>query len=94
MTIGLQTMSRDFGYLTHTGERQRLIATLCYAAGKVQNDPHVERLCVSSMEEYPHNGTSRRDDILRGWTKYLNRGNRRSTELGCFELYQRHFGGE
>jgi hypothetical protein len=80
-------------YLTRTDERERLIATLCYAAGKVQNDPHVERLCVSSIEEYRHNGTSRKDDILRGWTKYLSRGIRRSTEFSCFNLYRRHFVG-
>jgi hypothetical protein len=57
----------------------------------VQNDPHIERLCVSSIEEYRHNSTSRKDDILRGWAKYLSRGIRRSTDLGCYELYQQHF---
>ena len=60
-------------------------------ASKVQSDPHVERLCISSIEEYRQNGTSRKDDILRGWTKYLSRGIRRSTELGCYELYMRQF---
>jgi len=80
-------------YLSRTDERANLIATLCYAAGKVQNDPHVERLCVSSIEEYQHNQTARKDDILRGWTKYLSRAIRRSTALDCFQLYQRHFAG-
>ena len=78
-------------YLSRTDERANLIATLSYAASKVQNDPHVERLCVSSIEEYRHNSTSRKDDILRGWTKYLSRGIRRSREMGCFEMYRRHF---
>jgi hypothetical protein len=67
------------------------MVTLSYAAGKVQNDPHVERLCVSSIEEYRHNGTSRKDDILRGWTKYLSRGIRRSRDLACFDLFRREF---
>jgi hypothetical protein len=80
-------------YLTHTDERQDLIATLSYAAAKVQNDPHVERLCVSSIEEYRHNSTSRKDDILRGWTKYLARGIRRSRDLACYELFRREFAG-
>jgi hypothetical protein len=78
-------------YLERTDERGRLIATLSYAASKIQNDPHVERLCVSSIEEYRHNSTSRKDDILRGWAKYLSRAVRRSTEFGCFDLYRRHF---
>jgi hypothetical protein len=79
-------------YLERTDDRDRLIATLSYAASKVQNDPHIERLCVSSIEEYRHNSTSRKDDILRGWTKYLSRGIRRSTDLACFEMFKRHFG--
>jgi hypothetical protein len=56
-----------------------------------ENDPHVARLCVSSIEEYRHNSTSRKDDILRGWTKYLSRAVRRSTDLACFDLFRREF---
>jgi hypothetical protein len=78
-------------YLTRTDKRRNLIATLSYAAAKVQNDPHVERLCVSSIEEYRHNSTSRKDDILRGWTKYLSRSIRRSRDLTCYELFRRAF---
>lgn len=78
-------------YLERTGERATLIATLSLAAAKVQNDPHVERVCVSSIEEYQFNSTSRKDDILRGWAKYLARAVRRSTELGCYDLFRRHF---
>jgi hypothetical protein len=78
-------------YLARTDERESLIATLSYAAAKVQNDPHVARLCVSSIEEYRHNSTSRKDDILRGWTKYLSRAVRRSNDMACFELYRREF---
>jgi hypothetical protein len=81
-------------YLARTGEREALIATLCYAASKVQNDPHVARKCASSIEEYRHNSTHRKDDILRGWTKYLARAVRRSTDLGCYRLFRQHFLGE
>lgn len=79
-------------YLTRTGEREALIATLSYAAAKVQNDPHVERVCVSSIEEFRFNSTPRKDDILRGWAKYLARAVRRSVDLGCYNLFRRHFG--
>ncbi len=86
-----RTLAAVNGYLTRTGERATLIATLAYAGSKVQNDPHVARMCVSSMEEYQYNSTSRKDDILRGWAKYLARAVRRSAEKGCYELYRRHF---
>ncbi|MFN8557731.1 MAG: hypothetical protein U0531_10420 [Dehalococcoidia bacterium] len=86
-----RTLAAVNEYLARTGEREALIATLGFAGAKVQNDPHVERKCVSSIEEYRLNTTHRRDDILRGWAKYLARAVRRSTELGCFELYRRHF---
>jgi len=88
-----RAMAAVEAYLTRTDERDALLATLSFAASKVQNDPHIERLCVSSIEEYRHNSTSRKDDILRGWTKYLSRAIRRSNALGCFELYQRQFAG-
>lgn len=81
-------------YLARTEERETLIATLCYAASKVQNDPHVARKCASSIEEYRHNSTHRKDDILRGWAKYLARAVRRSTDLGCYQLFRQHFLGE
>lgn len=85
------TMAAVNEYLDRTGEREALIARLAYAGSKIQNDPHVERCCISSMEEYRHNSTSRKDDILRGWAKYLARAVRRSTEQGCYQLFQHHF---
>ncbi|MHB8576628.1 MAG: hypothetical protein ACYDCQ_14995 [Dehalococcoidia bacterium] len=79
-------------YLHRTSERTNLIATLSQVGATIQNDPHIARLCMSSIEEYACNGTSRKDDILRAWTKYLARAIRRSNDTGCFQLYQREFG--
>lgn len=78
-------------YLQRTSERRTVIATLSATAARIQNDPHIERLCMSSIEEYAANGTSRKDDILRAWTKYLARAIKRSRELGCVETFRRHF---
>ncbi len=86
-----RTLAAMDEYMSRTGERTALIATLGYAAAKVQNDPHVERVCVSSIEEYRYNSTSRKDDILRGWAKYLSRAVRRSKDSGCYQLYRGHF---
>lgn len=78
-------------YLRRTDEREDLIATISFAASKVQNDPHVARKCVTSIEEYRANRTHRRDDILRGWAKYVSRAIRRSTALDCYEMYKGFF---
>jgi len=80
-------------YLARTDERTNLIATLAQVGATIQNDPHIARLCTSSIEEFSHNSTSRKDDILRGWAKYLARAIRRSCDTGCVELYQRHLAG-
>jgi hypothetical protein len=79
-------------YLRATNERVNLIATLAQVGATIQNDPHIARLCMSSIEEYQCNSTSRKDDILRAWAKYLARGVRRSRDTGCLDLYKREFG--
>ncbi len=75
-------------YLRATDERTNLIATLGQAGATIQNDPHIARLCMTSIEEYRHNQTSRKDDILRAWAKYLARAVRRSNDTSCWELYR------
>ncbi len=89
-----QAMALVDAYLARTNERVNLIATLAQVGATIQNDPHIARLCMSSIEEYRCNSTSRKDEILRGWCKYLARAIRRSRDTGCFQLYKREFGIE
>jgi hypothetical protein len=78
-------------YLERTSERKALIESIIVAACHFQNDPHVLRNCVSSIEEWTHNRTSRRDDIIRGWVKHQSRYIKRSLTHECFELYSKYF---
>jgi hypothetical protein len=78
-------------YLERTTERQELMETITYAACHFQNDPHVMRNCTSSLEEFTHNRTSRRDDILRGFVKHQARYVKRATDHAAFNLYRRYF---
>ena len=78
-------------YLGRTTERQRLLDTITYAACHWQNDPHVMRNCSSSVEEYRHNRTSRRDDIIRGYAKHQARYVKRAQTHDCFNVYVDHF---
>jgi hypothetical protein len=78
-------------YLERTSERQVLTETITYAACHFQNDPHVMRNCTSSVEEFTHNQTPRRDDILRGFVKHQARYVKRATDHAAFNLYARYF---
>ncbi|HET7882704.1 MAG TPA: hypothetical protein VFL55_17605 [Acetobacteraceae bacterium] len=78
-------------YLDRTAERNDLLDTITYAACHWQNDPHVMRNCASSLEEYRHNRTTRRDDIIRGFVKHQSRYVKRAPTHDCYQLYVQHF---
>jgi hypothetical protein len=78
-------------YLARTAERHQLLDTITYAACHWQNDPHVMRNCASSLEEYRHNQTSRKDDIIRGYVKHQSRYIKRAPTHDCYRLFATHF---
>lgn len=78
-------------YLARTSERHALLDTITYAACHWQNDPHVMRNCASSLEEYRHNQTTRRDDIIRGYVKHQSRYIKRAPTHDCYKVYAEHF---
>ena len=78
-------------YLARTSERRQLLDTITYAACHWQNDPHVMRNGASSLEEYQHNRTPRRDDIIRGYVKHQSRYVKRAPTHDCWRVYAEHF---
>ncbi len=63
-------------YLRSGADRQRYMATVALAACRFQDDPHNQKICISSFEEYAHNSTHLRDKLLlvaartvAGWLK-------------------------
>ena len=78
-------------YLERTSERRQLLDTITYAACHWQNDPHVMRNCASSLEEYRHNRTPRRDDIIRGYVKHQSRYVKRALAHDCYKVFADHF---
>ena len=78
-------------YLERTTERRQLLDTITYAACHWQNDPHVMRNCSSSLEEYRHNQTPRRDDIIRGYVKHQSRYIKRALTHDCYQVFADHF---
>ena len=79
-------------YLERTSERHDLLDTITYAACHWQNDPHVMRNCSSSLEEFRHNRTARRDDIIRGFVKHQSRYIKRAPTHDCYRVYADYFG--
>jgi hypothetical protein len=78
-------------YLNRTSERHDLLDTITYAACHWQNDPHVMRNGASSLEEFRHNRTSRRDDIIRGYVKHQARYIKRAPTHDCYHVYAEYF---
>ncbi len=78
-------------YLARTNERHNLLDTITYAACHWQNDPHVMRNCSTSLEEFRHNHTSRRDDIIRGFVKHQSRYVKRAPTHDCYQLFVDYF---
>jgi len=78
-------------YLARTSERHDLLDTITYAACHWQNDPHVMRNGASSLEEFRHNRTSRRDDIIRGYVKHQARYVKRAPTHDCYQVYADYF---
>ena len=78
-------------YLARTDERQDLLVAISFAACKFQNDPHIQRHCISAHEEYDANRSPHRDQIIRASAKYASRCIKRSLEMGAFELYRETF---
>ncbi len=78
-------------YLERTSERRDLLDAITYAACHWQNDPHVMRNCASSLEEFRHNRTTRRDDIIRGFVKHQARYVKRAPTHDCYQVYVDYF---
>ena len=78
-------------YLERTHERHALLDTITYAACHWQNDPHVMRNGASSLEEFKHNRTPRRDDIIRGYVKHQSRYVKRAPTHDCYNVFVNHF---
>ncbi|MBS0642976.1 MAG: hypothetical protein JSS43_24190 [Proteobacteria bacterium] len=78
-------------YLERTTERHNLLDTITYAACHWQNDPHVMRNCATELEEFRHNQTSRRDDLIRGYVKHQARYIKRAPTHDCYQVFAHYF---
>jgi hypothetical protein len=78
-------------YLESGADRSAYMSTVALAACKFQDDPHNQKISHSAFEEYAHNSTHRRDQLLiaaarlvAGWTKMPG-------ERECFARFTREW---
>jgi hypothetical protein len=77
MTLDIQrTSAVANAYLQSEADRKGYQATIALAACRFQDDPHNQKITISSFEEYGHNSTHLRDRLLlaaarqlAGWVK-------------------------
>ena len=78
-------------YLARTEERQHLLATIAFSVCKFQNDPHIQRNCISTIEEFTENRSGQRDTIIRAATKYASHATKRSLDFGAYDIFRTSF---
>lgn len=79
-------------YLRTRAPRARLLTILAQGASRFQNDPHIQRFCGSTIEEWEQTtARSQRHWALIALANYLAGSAKRSTARDCTELYAEHF---
>ena len=90
---GREAVAAATCYLQTRAPRGRLLTTLARGASRFQNDPHIQRFCGSTIEEWEQTtARSQRHWALIALANYLAGSAKRSTALDCAEMYGDHFG--
>lgn len=89
---GPEAVAATTYYLRTRAPRLRLLTTLARGASHFQNDPHIQRFCGSTLEEWEQTtARSQRHWALIALANYLACSSKRSTALDCSLLYGEHF---
>ncbi len=67
------------------------MATVALAACRFQDDPHNQKICVSSFEEYAHNSTHLRDRLLLATARQLAGWTKMPGERDCYARFMKEW---
>ena len=67
------------------------LATVALAACRFQDDPHNQKICVSTFEEYAHNSTHLRDRLLLASPRLLAGWLKMPGERDCFARFEKEW---
>jgi len=74
-------------YLKSGADRKTYMAAVALAACRFQDDPHNQKICISTFEEYAHNSTHLRDRLLLATPRLLAGWLKMPGERDCFARF-------
>jgi hypothetical protein len=76
-------------YLQSGGDGRAYQATVALAACRFQDDPHNQKITISTFEEYGHNSTHLRDRLLLATARLLAGWVKMPGERDCFARFEK-----
>ena len=76
-------------YLQSRADRKAYQATVALAACRFQDDPHNQKITISTFEEYAHNSTHLRDRLLLATARLLAGWVKMPGERDCFARFEK-----
>jgi hypothetical protein len=76
-------------YLQSGADRKAYQATVALAACRFQDDPHNQKITISTFEEYAHNSTHLRDRLLLATARLLAGWLKMPGERDCFARFEK-----
>ena len=79
------------GYLKSGADPDAYMSTVALAACRFQDDPHNQKICVSTFEEYAHNSTHLRDRLLLATARQLTGWTKMPGERDCYARFEKEW---
>ena len=76
-------------YLQSGADRRAYQATVALAACRFQDDPHNQKITISTFEEYAHNSTHLRDRLLLATARLLSGWVKMPGERDCYARFEK-----
>jgi hypothetical protein len=86
-----QTTAVASAYLRSGADRKRYQATVALAACRFQDDPHNQKITISTFEEYAHNTTHLRDRLLLATARQLAGWVKMPGERDCYGRFMKEW---
>jgi hypothetical protein len=86
-----RTTAAASAYLKSGADRKAYMATVALAACRFQDDPHNQKICISSFEEYANNSTHLRDRLLLASPRLLAGWLKMPGERDCYARFMKEW---
>jgi hypothetical protein len=78
-------------YLKTGADRRAYMETVALCACRFQDDPHNQKITISSFEEYGHNSTHMKDRLLLATSRHLAGWTKMPGERECFARFEKEW---